>query len=107
LRPLIREANLYHISPRPDGVHWDGMEYWDPGRRHGVVFAFHGSIATEPSHSFPLKGLRTDARYTVHFRDHSGPDLVVAGRELMSGGLKVDLPLSQSSELIFIEEVTR
>jgi len=28
LRPLIRNAQLYHVSPRPDGVHWDGMEYW-------------------------------------------------------------------------------
>src|SRR5262249_40077826 len=24
LRPLIRDAELYHISPRPNGVHWDG-----------------------------------------------------------------------------------
>ena len=26
LRPLIRDARLYHVSARPDGVHWDGME---------------------------------------------------------------------------------
>ena len=25
LRPLIRDARLYHVSDRPDGVHWDGM----------------------------------------------------------------------------------
>ncbi len=33
LRPFIREADLYHISPRADGVHWDGMEYFDPDCR--------------------------------------------------------------------------
>ncbi|HEV2473715.1 MAG TPA: glycoside hydrolase family 36 protein, partial [Chthonomonadales bacterium] len=30
LRPLIRDARLYHVSARPDGARWDGMEYWDP-----------------------------------------------------------------------------
>ena len=43
LRPLIREANLYHVSDRPDGVHWDGIEYFDQARSKGVLFAFHGS----------------------------------------------------------------
>ncbi len=28
LRPLIREADLYHVAERPDGVHWDGVEYY-------------------------------------------------------------------------------
>jgi hypothetical protein len=36
LRPLIRDARLYHVGARPDGVHWDGMEYWDPARGKGV-----------------------------------------------------------------------
>jgi alpha-galactosidase len=107
LRPLIRNANLYHISPRPDGVHWDGMEYWDPERRHGVVFAFRGSVAAEQEHAFPLKGLRPDGRYMLRFHDHSTPDRVVAGRDLMGGGLKIRLPLPLSSELIFIEEGNR
>jgi hypothetical protein len=26
LRPLLREADLYHVSSRPDGVHWGGIE---------------------------------------------------------------------------------
>ena len=40
LRPLIRDAKLYHVSTRPDGVHWDGVEYWDPSSRKGVLFVF-------------------------------------------------------------------
>jgi hypothetical protein len=35
LRPLIRDASLYHVSPRPDGVRWDGIQYWDPARPLG------------------------------------------------------------------------
>src|SRR5256884_9442743 len=34
LRPLIREADLYHISARPDGVRWGGVEYFTPDTGH-------------------------------------------------------------------------
>ncbi len=57
LRLLIRDAELFHIAPRPDGIHWDGIEYWDPTRGQGVVFAFHGSSTSEPSHRYLLDGL--------------------------------------------------
>jgi alpha-galactosidase len=104
LRPLIRDANLYHISPRPDGVHWDGMEYWDPNRRRGVVYAFRGTVESEKAHIFPLSELKPDGRYRLKFYDHSSPDRTASGRELMRAGLKVLLPLQNSSEIVFIEE---
>jgi alpha-galactosidase len=107
LRPLIREANLYHVSPRPDGVRWDGVQYWDPERRRGVVYAFRGTIERENAHSFMLKGIQASGRYRLKFHDHSSVDRNVTGRELMGPGLKVTLPLQNSSELIFIEEEAR
>ena len=103
LRPLIRHANLYHISPRPDGVHWDGIEYWDSEHGRGVVYAFRGTTENEKTHSFVLQGLQPEARYRLKFHDHSAPDRVAAGRTLMQPGLDVTLPLVNSSELIFIE----
>lgn len=104
LRPLIRDACLYHISDRPDGVHWDGIEYWDPLGRRGVVFAFRGSDPREPRHRFLLAGLRPKAFYKLHFQDGSAADRTVTGNELMSSGLVATLPTTLSSELIFIEE---
>ena len=104
LRPLIRDADLYHISPRPDGKRWDGIQYFDPKRRRGVVYAFRGITKSESTHAFGLKGLRGDARYQLHFHDHSSPDRTVTGRELLTTGLSVSLPQAQSSELIFFEE---
>ncbi len=103
LRPLIRDARLYHISPRPDGVHWDGMEYWDPRRGQGVVFGFRGSIADEDEHRFVLAGLVAGARYRLHFQDGSAPDREATGRELMEQGLTVRLGAPLSSELVFLE----
>jgi hypothetical protein len=103
LRPLIRDANLYHVSARPDGVHWDGIEYWDPERKRGVVYAFRGSIDRETRHSFVLKGLDLTGRYRLKFYDHSASDRTATGQELMGEGLRVILPLQNSSELIFVE----
>ena len=104
LRPLIRDADLYHISPRPDGVHWDGIEYFDPKNRRGVIYAFRGSTKQESAHSFKLDGLQRSATYQIHFHDHSSPDRSATGRELTTTGLKVALVDPYSSELILIEE---
>jgi hypothetical protein len=103
LRPFIRDASLYHVSPRPDGVHWDGIEYWDTDRQRGVVYAFRGTIAGENTHTYALRGLQRSGRYLLKFYDHSASDRTVTGRELMTRGLEVMLPLPNSSELIFVE----
>jgi hypothetical protein len=105
LRPFIREADLYHISPRPDGVHWDAVEYWQPHTRQGVVYAFHGSETGERAHSFVLAGISPDKHYLLHFEDGSSPGREVSGRELMQSGLMVNLPAPLSSELIFLSEI--
>lgn len=106
LRPLIRDAELFHISARPDGVHWDAIEYWDPDRRRGVVYAFRGSIPDEPAHRFMLAGLDGNHRYHLHFEDGSSPDRIASGKELTGAGLEVTLPLPLSSELVFLEDAS-
>lgn len=100
LRPLIRDATLYHISKRPDGVRWDGMEYFDSSRHRGVVFAFRGSDPKIAEHVFRLKGLRPKGRYQLLFRDHTSPDRFVTGAQLMNEGLVVRLPEPNSSEIV-------
>jgi hypothetical protein len=104
LRPLIRDAQLYHVSARPDGVRWDGIEYWDPTRKVGVVFAFRGSAADEPEHRFVLAGLNPKHRYQLHFEDGSAPDTEATGSQLMGQGLQVHRDSPQSSELVFVRE---
>ena len=103
LRPLIRDANLYHVSPRPDGIHWDGVEYWDPAHKRGVLYAFRGTIEGEQTHSFRLQGLDPSTRYRLQFHDHSAPDSIHTGEQLMRDGLPVALSAPNSSELIFLE----
>jgi hypothetical protein len=105
LRPLIRDADLYHISARPDGLHWDGIEYYDGQQQRGVVYAFRGSVPSEQAHTFPLYGLQPDRRYRLHFQDGSSPDRTENGHDLMNKGISVNLTVPNSSELVFIEDV--
>jgi alpha-galactosidase len=109
LRPLIRDARLYHISDRPDGVHWDGMEYWDPVRGEGVVFAFRGNDPNEPEHRFVLSGLDPAKHYSLHFEDGTSDDIERTGKQLMSVGLPLRLVHPLSSALVFLaaEEKTK
>jgi alpha-galactosidase len=107
LRPLIRDARLYHVSPRPDGVQWDGMQYWDPRLAKGVVFVFRGSVPGESEHRFVLSGLDISTRYHLHFQDGTAPDRTAIGSELMSEGLVVRLQNPLSSELVFLAEEAR
>jgi hypothetical protein len=106
LRPLIRDAHLYHVSARPDGVNWDGTEYWDPARNEGVVFAFRGTTPNETVHRFVLAGLDAAKRYELHFEDGSAPVAQANGNELMTRGMKISLPNPLSSELVFLREVS-
>ena len=103
LRPYIREADLYHISERPDGVRWDGIEYFAAQQGAGVVYAFRGSTLNEGTHRFVLRGVLPGRRYRLHFQDRSSADETVLGEDLLSLGLEVHLAEPNSSELIFFE----
>jgi hypothetical protein len=106
LRPLIRTADLYHVSERPDGVHWDGLEYYAPALRRGVLYAFRGASADEPVHRFRLAGLSARTRYALTYQD-GGPASrkVASGAALMQQGVEVTLAAPLSSELVFIDEL--
>jgi hypothetical protein len=102
LRGLIRHADIYHIASRPDGIHWDGTEFFDPRRGKGVVYAFRGSTKSESEHIFKLYGLFGQKEYRLRFHNHSAPDRTVRGRELLDSGLAVNLSVPNSSELILV-----
>jgi len=106
LRPLIRDAALYHIAPRPDGLHWDGIEYFDSKREKGVVYAFRGSNPGDDNYVFRVKGVAPAKTYRLHFQDGSAPDRSIAGRDLLDSGVALHLPIPNSSELVFINSTS-
>ena len=36
LRPLIRNANVYHVLDRPTGEDWDAIEFYDPNTTNAI-----------------------------------------------------------------------
>jgi hypothetical protein len=104
LRPLIRQADLYHIFPRPNGKHWDGIEYYDPSAQRGVVYIF--KPAAEPNtQTIRPRGLDPDTLYRVTFEDGSNSAVEKWGHELLTG-IEVALPGERVSELMFFEALT-
>ncbi len=101
LRPLIRSADLYHVSDRPDGVRWDGIQYYDPSSRTGALLAFRGT-GDEAQHAFVLRGLTPGAKYAIEFEDGSSQPEMMTGTQLMSAGVKLNLPERESSEIVYI-----
>ncbi len=107
LRPLIREADLYHVSVRPDGVHWDAIEYFDGVKRSGVLFAYRGSSPKETSHLFILKGLNAANSYRLTFHDHSSPEQTISGIELMKRRAFGSLPSPDCQNLSLSRKISR
>ena len=100
LRPLVRNADLYHILPRPDGRNWDGIEYYDPATKTGCVCLFKPAAGTDTMR-IALRGLEPHARYRVAFEDGSNPAVEKAGAEL-ARGIDVTLRGAPVSELMFL-----
>ena len=103
LKPLIREGDLYHILPRPDGKNWDGLEYVDTKGEKAAVMVWK---PTEADHTktVRLRGLSKDLMYKVEFTDHPYLNCEMNGRDLMDNGLVLDFPEEVASDIIYISQ---
>ena len=102
IRPMLKDVEVHHILPRPDGLHWDGMFYWSPSLKHGTVYIFRPNN-DQATQRIRLKGLSAEGQYHVRSEDGSIMEETRSGSDLMSNGLKVKLPGKYSSDLIFVE----
>ena len=99
---MLRDAEVHHILPRPDGYHWDGMFYWSPGLKRGTLYIFrpNNDLAEQ---WVRLKGLEAAAQYRVRSQDGSVAEETRTGAGLMQNGLRVKLPGKYTSDLVFLE----
>ncbi len=106
VRPLVREAELYHILPRPDGTNWDGIMYADPDSKNeikGVVFLFKPSAEVSDTYNVIFDGLYEDTVYQLTFEDRPEQNCTATGADLMTKGLNVEIKYI-GSEMIWITE---
>ncbi len=104
-RPILRGANVYHILPMADGVHWDGLQFYNPDIKRGSVFLFKPGADVPPNEAVRLKGLNPHGVYTLTFEERTVLNCVRTGSQLMSNGIYVSGMIgANASEIIWIEE---
>jgi len=95
---------LTAIAEDAHGVHWDAIEYFDPSRKRGAIYVFRGSTAHHPS--FCSQGTRPGIPIS---RDVPRSFFRSQGRSWSrfdENGLLLQLPLINSSEIVFLREET-
>ncbi len=105
IRPLVRNADLYHILPRPDGKNWHGIQNNDPAAKKGVEYLFKTAAGIDTK-TIKLRGLEPKTIYRVNFEDGTNPPGKKTGEELLQG-LAVTLKGAPVSELVFLEDAGR
>ncbi|OCT15421.1 hypothetical protein A8709_15180 [Paenibacillus pectinilyticus] len=107
IKPLVRNANLYHILPRPDGTNWDGIQYFDPNTSNaikGAVFLFMPTNAGGNTKNIKFMGLNPTTTYTLEFADRTAQNTTATGATLMSTGLNVTFTgTGKASDIIWIK----
>ena len=105
IRPLIREGNLYHILPRPDGIHWDGLQYIDLNSERvniGLVCLWKPTNEEGNTKVIKLRGLNEEDTYQLVFHDRPEQNMVKTGKELMEEGFPVTMEEESASEWVWI-----
>ena len=104
-RPILRGANVYHILPMADGVHWDGLQFYNPDIKKGSVFLFKPGTDVPPNEAVRLKGLNPRGVYALTFEERTGLNCVRTGSQLMANGVYVSGMIgANASEIIWIDE---
>ena len=66
-RAILRGGDVYHILPFPDGVNWDGIQFFNIEINKGSVLLFKPSESSPDTKVIKLKGLDKKATYSFNF----------------------------------------
>ncbi len=103
IRPMLADVKVHHVLPRPDGVRWDGMFYWNERLRRGTLYVWRPE-SPESRQTVKLKGLDATKSYWLWCEDGSIAPGVRRGEELMRTGLELCLPQTYASDLVFVQD---
>jgi hypothetical protein len=105
IRPVLQDAHVHRILPRADGLHWDGLFYWNAAIKKGTAYIFRPNSEQRHQLIF-LAGLDAAKTYKIHGEDASIRAGSFSGAALMNQGIEVRLPDKFSSDLLYVEEAT-
>ena len=107
MRELVKYGDLYHILPRADGVHWDGVQYFNPDTGKGAALAFKPDPDGTVDDTVTLKfdGISDAATYYVWSEEGYIPFATYTGAQLKKG---IDLTIEESygAEIVYFMDTT-
>ncbi len=105
IRDFLPEAKIYHHTPEAAKDTDNGcvLEIASPDCRKGAIGIFSFPCGKTEFNVIP-KGINAGMNYKIAL-DNSGASFTASGYELMSNGIKINLPSALSSELILFEAI--
>ena len=105
IRPFLPEAKVFHHTPESAKGADNGcvLEISSPDCKKGAIGVFSFPCGKTDFNVIP-KGINAGMNYKVTL-DNSGAEFNVSGYELITHGLKINLPSALSSELILFEAI--
>lgn len=105
IRSFLPESKIYHHTPEAakDADNGCVLEIASPDCRKGAIGVFSFPCGKTKFCVIP-KGINAGLNYRITL-DNSGAEFTVSGYELITNGLKINLPSALSSELILLEAI--
>jgi len=100
LRPLLRDAEIHHVTPAPNGSSNDAIQALEPDQNRGVIFVYGDEDKAKVTYIEP-RGLDPNALYLVGFLEVKR-SYYATGAELMERGIPV-IMRPDMAEVISIE----
>lgn len=100
IRGLINDGQVFHLTLAPDQGHTDALESYSASEDKAVVIVTRDAGASAVL-DLKLQGLRDTQSYHVNFEDDRRR-MAMTGAQLMTDGVRVHLPETQSSEIVYV-----
>lgn len=101
MRARIRDGRVYHLSSRPAENRVDYMQSHHEATDTSIIFVMRPQ-ATGNYRMVRPRGLRPERNYLVRFQE-STRTWTMTGEQLMTEGVRVDLPGMWSTEIVYVE----
>jgi alpha-galactosidase len=105
VRPYLYDSVVYHHTPVLPGTEPGGFwvqEHSSPDRARAMAGVFRLAGGSQSQYHLRLRSLDPGRQYCVTF-DNSGQSANFSGKELLFGGITIDLDHPLSSELLLIQ----
>ncbi len=104
LRIRIRDGRVFHLTARPAETRIDALESYHEASDSALAFVYRAQAAAN-SYRLRPRGLKPDNTYRVRFQEDRRL-LTMTGQQLMEGGVRVNLPVMWSTEIVYIDPRT-